>query len=122
MRTPVDANVVNTDEAKTIIITTEYADEAKLAVLREKGVEFIFVSKKETGLDLDGMLAELYKKGVTDLLVEGGSEINASFLRADLLDKYLIYIAPKLLGGRNSLTPFTGRDVDRIDEALNDYV
>ena len=104
---------------KQSLLRLNSADEAKLAALREKGVEFIFVSKKETGLDLNAMLAELYKKGITDVLVEGGSEINASFLRAGLIDKYLIYIAPKLLGGRNSLTPFTGHDVDRMDEALN---
>ena len=58
------------------------------------------------------MLNKSHKKGITDVLVEGGSEINASFLRAGFIDKYLIYIAPKLLGGRNSLTPFTGYDVD----------
>ena len=119
LRTPLDANVVNTDDAKTIIVTSEQVDEAKLAALGEKGVEFIFVPKTETGLDLNTMLTELYKKGITDVLVEGGSEINASFLRAGFIDKYLIYIAPKLLGGRNSLTPFTGYDVDRMDEALN---
>ncbi len=119
LRIPLDANVVNTAEAKTIIVTTESADEGKLTTLREKGVECIFVSKKETGLDLDAMLVALYQKGITDVLVEGGGEINASFLRAGLIDKYFIYIAPKLLGGRNSLTPFTGRDVDRMDEALN---
>ena len=100
LRTPLDANVVKTDDAKTIIVTTEQVDEAKLAALRDKNVEFIFLSKKETGLDLDALLTELYKKGITHLLVEGGSEINASFMRAGFIDKYLIYIAPKLLGGR----------------------
>lgn len=43
-------------------------------------------------------MEELYKKGITDVLLEGGSEVNASFLREGLIDKYLIYIAPKLLG------------------------
>lgn len=119
LRTPLDANVVNTNEAKTIIVTSEHVDESKLTALQEKHVEFIFVLKTETGLNLDVLLTELYKKGITDVLVEGGAEINASFLRAGLINKYLVYIAPKLLGGRHSLTPFTGYDVDRMDEALN---
>lgn len=118
LRTPLDANIVKTDEAKTIIVTSKH-DEDKLSALLEKGVEFIFVPKTETGLNLNAMLTELYKKGITDVLVEGGAEMNASFLRAGLIDKYLVYIAPKLLGGRQSLTPFTGSDVDRMDEALN---
>lgn len=64
-------------------------------------------------------MEELYKKGITDVLLEGGSEVNASFLRAGLIDKFLIYVAPKLLGGRNSLTPFTGVNIDTMDEALD---
>lgn len=64
-------------------------------------------------------MEELYKKGITDVLLEGGSEVNASFLRAGLIDKYLIYVAPKLLGGRNSLTPFSGINVDTMDEAMD---
>ncbi|PJN87428.1 RibD family protein, partial [Bacillus sp. mrc49] len=73
----------------------------------------------EGGLDLGALTEELYKKGITDVLLEGGSEVNASFLRAGLIDKFLIYVAPKLLGGRNSLTPFTGVNIDTMDEALD---
>lgn len=119
LRTPLDSNVVNMDEANTIIVTKESADEGKIEAMREKGVDVILVPKLETGLDLNRMLHALYQKGVTDLLVEGGGEINASFLRGGFIDKYFIYVAPKLLGGRNSITPFTGYDVDQMDEARN---
>ena len=51
-------------------------------------------------------------------MVEGGSELNVSFLRAGLINKFLIYVAPKILGGRHSLTPYTGNDVDSMDEAI----
>ena len=44
--------------------------------------------------------------------MEGGSEVNGAFLRAGLINKFLIYVAPKILGGRHSLTPFTGKDVE----------
>jgi len=64
------------------------------------------------------MLDELYKRGITDLLVEGGGEVNASFLRNGLIQKFLVYVAPKVLGGRNSITPFTGDDVETIDAAM----
>ena len=50
--------------------------------------------------------------------MEGGSEVNGAFLRAGLINKFLIYVAPKILGGRHSLTPFTGKDVETMDEAL----
>ncbi len=109
----------NTDEAKTIIVTsTSNKDSDKVSTLQEKGVSFVFVQLKENRLDLEQMLDELYKLGITDVLVEGGGEVNASFLRAGLINKYLVYIAPKVLGGKNSKTPFLGEDLQSMDDAI----
>ncbi|MED3690092.1 bifunctional diaminohydroxyphosphoribosylaminopyrimidine deaminase/5-amino-6-(5-phosphoribosylamino)uracil reductase RibD [Peribacillus butanolivorans] len=119
LRVPLDANVVQVSDAKTVIVTQENASVDKISALSEKGIEFIIVPKTDAGLDLRILMEELYKKGITDVLLEGGSEVNASFLRAGLIDKYLIYVAPKLLGGRNSLTPFSGINVDTMDEAMD---
>ncbi|MEK4538656.1 bifunctional diaminohydroxyphosphoribosylaminopyrimidine deaminase/5-amino-6-(5-phosphoribosylamino)uracil reductase RibD [Peribacillus sp. FSL K6-1552] len=119
LRVPLDANIVQVSDAKTVIVTQENASVDKIAALSEKGIEFIIVPKTDAGLDLRILMEELYKKGITDVLLEGGSEVNASFLRAGLIDKYLIYVAPKLLGGRNSLTPFSGINVDTMDEAMD---
>jgi diaminohydroxyphosphoribosylaminopyrimidine deaminase / 5-amino-6-(5-phosphoribosylamino)uracil reductase len=119
LKTPLEAKIMDTTEAKTWIVAKEGADQAKAKVLEEKGIEIIYVSKTNSGLDLAELLNKLYEKGVTDLLVEGGSEINGSFLRAGLINKYFIYVAPKILGGRDSLAPFTGDNVESMDEALN---
>ncbi len=118
LRMPLNANVANTEEAKTIIVCSSNVDSSKIQRLKEKGIQFIQISKNDTGLNLEEMLDQLYKMGITDVLVEGGAEVNASFLRAGLINKFVVYIAPKLLGGRNSKTPFTGLDIDCIDEAL----
>jgi diaminohydroxyphosphoribosylaminopyrimidine deaminase / 5-amino-6-(5-phosphoribosylamino)uracil reductase len=119
LKTPLEAKIMDTTEAKTWIVAKEGADQAKAKVLEEKGIEIIYVPKTNIGLDLAELLNKLYEKGVTDLLVEGGSEINGSFLRAGLINKYFIYVAPKILGGRDSLAPFTGDNVESMDEALN---
>jgi diaminohydroxyphosphoribosylaminopyrimidine deaminase / 5-amino-6-(5-phosphoribosylamino)uracil reductase len=119
LKTPLEAKIMDTTEAKTWIVAKEGADQAKAKVLEEKGIEIIYVPKTNSGLDLAELLNKLYEKGVTDLLVEGGSEINGSFLRAGLINKYFIYVAPKILGGRDSLAPFTGDNVESMDEALN---
>ncbi len=118
LKTPLNANVLNTTEAQTIIVSAKEVDAQKVKQLTEKGVKILAVARNEQGLDLNEMLDELYKMGITDLLVEGGAEINASFLRAGLLNKVLVYLAPKLLGGHRSKTPFAGVDIDSIDEAL----
>ncbi|WP_421662157.1 bifunctional diaminohydroxyphosphoribosylaminopyrimidine deaminase/5-amino-6-(5-phosphoribosylamino)uracil reductase RibD [Lysinibacillus telephonicus] len=118
LKTPLDANIVNTIDASTIIVCGPNVEAAKVSQLQEKGVKVISVTKNDHGLDLEEMLNELYKNGITDVLVEGGAEVNASFLRAGLINKFLAYVSPKILGGRKSKTPFTGIEVDTIDEAL----
>lgn len=118
LRTPLDSNVLNISEARTIIVTTPDADSQKVKALEEKGVSIVVVSKNEQGLNLEEMLEKLYEQGITDILVEGGAEVNASFLRAGLIDKYIVYVAPKLIGGRNSKTPFTGEDIELMDHAV----
>ncbi|MFJ8237088.1 bifunctional diaminohydroxyphosphoribosylaminopyrimidine deaminase/5-amino-6-(5-phosphoribosylamino)uracil reductase RibD [Ureibacillus sp. NPDC094379] len=118
LRIPLNAIVLQTEEAKTIIVTSTEVDTSKVKAVEEKGATVLAVSKDEHGLNLDEMLSRLYEMGITDVLVEGGGEINASFLRAGLINKYFIYIAPKLIGGKNSKTPFTGEDVDTMDDAL----
>ena len=119
LRIPLDVNVLDVSEAKTIIVTEKQAPKEKVDALKKKGVDLLFVPKDEEGLDLKAMLEELYKMGITDILVEGGSQINASFLRSGLINKFVMYMAPKLLGGQHSLTPFAGRDVARMDEAVD---
>ncbi|SOC36014.1 bifunctional diaminohydroxyphosphoribosylaminopyrimidine deaminase/5-amino-6-(5-phosphoribosylamino)uracil reductase RibD [Ureibacillus acetophenoni] len=119
LRIPLEAKVLNTTEAKTIIVTsTSNVDSEKVETLQNKGVTILFVEKKANRLNLEQMLDELYKLGITDILVEGGGEVNASFLREGLINKYLVYIAPKVLGGKNSKTPFLGEDLQSMDEAI----
>jgi diaminohydroxyphosphoribosylaminopyrimidine deaminase / 5-amino-6-(5-phosphoribosylamino)uracil reductase len=119
LKTPVEAKITNCYDAKTWIVIKEGLESEKIKILEQKGVEFLSIPKTATGLDLSVLMNQLYEKGVTDLLVEGGSEINGSFLRAGLIHKFFVYVAPKLLGGRDSLTPFTGNNVETMDQALD---
>lgn len=120
LRTPIDAKIVKvTDEMKTWIVIGENVDLEKMSALTAMGVEVISAPTTETGLDLSLVLKKLFERGITDLLLEGGSELNGAFLKENLIDKYLVYVAPKLLGGRNSKTPFAGSDRESMEEAVN---
>ncbi len=63
-------------------------------------------------------LSLLRERGLTSLMVEGGSEVLGSFLAARLLDEVALFRAPVLLGGRGSRPAFGGRDPVTIAEAL----
>jgi diaminohydroxyphosphoribosylaminopyrimidine deaminase / 5-amino-6-(5-phosphoribosylamino)uracil reductase len=67
---------------------------------------------------LPPLLDELGKRGILSVLVEGGSEVHASFFAQGLVDKVHAYIAPRLIGGRQALGPIGGAGVDRLVEAV----
>jgi diaminohydroxyphosphoribosylaminopyrimidine deaminase/5-amino-6-(5-phosphoribosylamino)uracil reductase len=53
----------------------------------------------ETGTDVPALLARLRERGVRRVFVEGGPTLASAFVRAGLVDEYLVYLAPTLLGG-----------------------
>lgn len=118
LRTPLEANVCDIRQAQTIIVTT-VGNESRAITYEEKGIKVLFAQKNnEQRIDIDSMLELLYNEGITDILVEGGGQINAAFLRANAIQKVIVFVAPKLLGGANSITPFTGMDVTSVNSAL----
>ena len=67
---------------------------------------------------LGPLLDELGKRGILSVLVEGGSEVHASFFAQGLVDKVYAYVAPRLIGGREALGPLGGGGVERLTEAV----
>lgn len=65
---------------------------------------------------LDGLLDDLGARGVLQLLVEGGSKVAASFHEAGLIDRYVIFMAPAIFGGRESRPMFDGTSRPTIDD------
>jgi diaminohydroxyphosphoribosylaminopyrimidine deaminase/5-amino-6-(5-phosphoribosylamino)uracil reductase len=119
LRTPLDALLTDCSQASTWIAAASDADPVRAKALEEKGVEILLLSRNEHGLDLKELLAKIYQKGITDIIVEGGSQVNSAFLREGLIDKFIVYIAPKILGGLHSLTPFAGSDPEGMGEAVD---
>ncbi|MFJ7667367.1 bifunctional diaminohydroxyphosphoribosylaminopyrimidine deaminase/5-amino-6-(5-phosphoribosylamino)uracil reductase RibD [Lysinibacillus sp. NPDC097195] len=117
LRTPLHAKVLNVEEAQTIIVCSEEVSRQQIEIFEAQGVTVLPVRRDSEGLHIDEMLEKLYLLGITDILVEGGSAINASFLQNAAINKYVIYIAPKVLGGRLSLTPIAGYNAASMDEA-----
>ena len=85
--------------------------------LAQRGVEVIPVRKGGGGLDLTQAMDALAKRGLTSVLIEGGSALAASALAAGIVDKAAFFYAPKLLGGTDSLPGIGGRGVSHVNEA-----
>ncbi len=101
-----------------IIATTESGHRDKIAKLRDAGHEILVFPGRRGILDLRQFIAELYKYNVQSLLCEGGSTLNGALLDAQLVDKVMTFIAPKLVGGNEPKTPVTGWGVQFMSQAI----
>ncbi len=70
----------------------------------------------ELGGDLGTVLDELGRRGVVQALVEGGATVARAFHQAGLVDRYVVYLAPALLGGDDGLALFRGPGSPTIDQ------
>ena len=100
LRMPLEARLLN-DElvAKTVIATAASPEHEHVARIRDMGAEVMFVPRHEGGIDLAALCRRLAAKGVASVLVEGGSRLFSGFLRAGLVDRLAVFVAPLLFGG-----------------------
>ncbi|KOP83053.1 bifunctional diaminohydroxyphosphoribosylaminopyrimidine deaminase/5-amino-6-(5-phosphoribosylamino)uracil reductase RibD [Cytobacillus solani] len=105
LRTPVESNVIQDGAAKTIIFTGREINENKVEAIQQYGVE-VFPFSTQTVLIPD-VLNELGSRNIMSVLVEGGSEIHASFVKNDAFQQIVLYIAPIIIGGKEAI-PFIG--------------
>jgi len=124
-RTPLTAKVV-TDEhaAATTIVVTEYAPKNRVTALAKRANILVAspakskIADRKSKIDLHWLLKRLGAEKVTSLLVEGGGEVNASFLLGGLADRVAFFYAPKVLGGRLARKAVAGEGVERMEEIV----
>lgn len=100
-RTPSGAQVVS-PEAPTVIFTAAGDAEPAVRTLKETGVEVVGIPTQRGTVDLGEMLKILGDRGIVSLLLEGGATLAGAFAAGGLIDRYVFYLAPKLLGDSNA--------------------
>lgn len=98
-RLPLDSRLlVGLDISPVLVVISANADPGRQAALREAGAE-ILVASGETQADRVAFaLADLGRRGVTSVFLEGGRTLAAAFQTADQLDEARVFVAPLLLG------------------------
>lgn len=117
LKIPLDYQLVTDKEAPTWIFTSQNYDASKKAAL-EKAEVTIFVTDGEKTVDVNEVVTILGEQGVASLIIEGGGNVNASFLENQLIDKVVLYIAPKLVGGKDAPTFLEGIGIEEMTDAL----
>ncbi len=119
LRIPLKAAVLQHQQAAhTLIATTAAASTRKIGLLKGKGIDVLVLPKLGDHVSLPTLWTRLGQLGVTTLLVEGGSEINAAVLRGQLAQRLMCYVAPLLLGGQDAKGLFGGRLPRRLQDAV----
>jgi len=94
LETPPDAAVL---EGGNVLIAAAQ-DNERGAALRACGAEIVILPNAQGKVELAGLLQELGRRGINDVLAEAGTRLNGSLLREACVDELLIYQAPILLG------------------------
>lgn len=118
-RTPLDANVLSTENGRCIIAATEKAPRERIEALMDRGAEIIFVKSREGHVDLKDLMIKLGEQNVDSVLLEGGGEINFSALDQGVVDKVVAFISPKFVGGREAKTPVEGPGISQMSKGIS---
>jgi diaminohydroxyphosphoribosylaminopyrimidine deaminase/5-amino-6-(5-phosphoribosylamino)uracil reductase len=119
LRTPFDAKILRrVDGPNTLVATTRAAAAARRLALQRRGVDVVVLPPVSGRVSLPALMRELGKRGITSVLVEGGAELNAAMLKARLVQRVRLYIAPSLLGGSDAKGMIGGRSPGRLAGAL----
>jgi diaminohydroxyphosphoribosylaminopyrimidine deaminase/5-amino-6-(5-phosphoribosylamino)uracil reductase len=89
-----------------VLVYAAAPDADKRRVLEALGPEVAELPNPGNKVDLAAMLADLARRGINELHVEAGHKLNGSLVREGLVDEFLVYMAPKLLGVGRELALF----------------
>ncbi len=118
LKIPEEAKIFEHSPSEVILATTELAPHEKVERMERRGVRVFIMNSKEGRVDLRSCLAKLAEIGVMNLLVEGGSQVNGSFLDEGLIDKFLFFLSPRFMGDPQAIGIFGGKGVSNLHEAV----
>ncbi|MDD5336846.1 MAG: RibD family protein, partial [Rhodoferax sp.] len=119
LETPLDAAFFT--PGRVIYLYAAVQNEAKRTALEARGATVIYSPGHEPAtrnkVDLAAMLRDLAAREINELHVEAGHKLNGSFVREGLVDEYLVYLAPMLIGLGSGMANFG--PITQLKDAVN---
>lgn len=106
-------------EQPSILCTTAQAPKTKKALLKKAHVTVLEFPQKKGHVSLMACFQTLGKLGITNVLVEGGSELHAAILHGGFANQVQLYVAPRMLGGQNSKGVIGGQSPTHLSQAFS---
>ena len=118
-RIPLDSNLLNDAyKDKTIIFTSDLIEIETENKLIEKGIKLVKLKLLDGRIDLNDWLNACEDLGIKSIFVEGGGEVIESMLKANIVDKISVAIAPMIIGGQSAKGFVAGEGIEHLSEAV----
>ncbi len=119
-RIPKTANVLTDNLAPTYIAVTNLAAKEDIEYIEQNTNAKVIVTKHiNNKVNLKALLSKFAENKITSILLEGGAILHGAMLQEGLVDKYKVFIAPKIIGGACAKSPIAGNDIDTMFQATN---
>jgi diaminohydroxyphosphoribosylaminopyrimidine deaminase/5-amino-6-(5-phosphoribosylamino)uracil reductase len=119
LKTPLNSRLLSSARSGPVLIaTTRKVSGKKAAACVSKGAAVLFAKRKNGRVDLRDMFKSLARMDIMEVLVEGGGELAAALIEEKLVDKFIFFIAPKIIGGRGAVTSVEGSGAARMKDAV----
>jgi diaminohydroxyphosphoribosylaminopyrimidine deaminase/5-amino-6-(5-phosphoribosylamino)uracil reductase len=100
LQTPVDSKMLDslTLQHSPVLIVYAHDQNQRADQLKAAGAELMLLADSANRVDLKTLLQILAQRGINEVLVEAGQGLNGALLHASLIDEFIFYYAPKLMG------------------------
>ncbi len=117
LRTPPDAAIFNASSQAGVIIATRKDPPSRLkARLEKKGAKIVQTDSPDR-VNLADLFSQIYRMGITSVLVEGGASLAWGALDARVVDRCFFFYAPIIIGGKSAPSGIGGVGINHLEEA-----
>jgi diaminohydroxyphosphoribosylaminopyrimidine deaminase / 5-amino-6-(5-phosphoribosylamino)uracil reductase len=120
LRLPLKSRIVKSAKHDVLVFTAAPADSRKARTLAEAGVAIVRVRAKRGRVDLDEVMRELGRRQILNVLLEAGAELNGTALEAGIVDKMILFYAPRIMGNDGvPMARLSSRAFDKLPPLKN---
>lgn len=110
-----------TDPHDIILATTSKAAQARMKVFKKMGCTVLVAPSKDVSgqVDLTWVMKALAKLEISSVLIEGGGRLISAALSDGLVDRMMVYIAPKILGDNEGVQALSGWNIKKLADMIS---
>jgi diaminohydroxyphosphoribosylaminopyrimidine deaminase/5-amino-6-(5-phosphoribosylamino)uracil reductase len=120
LQTPLTCNMLDIARLAHSPVVIAYANDnhQKAEQLKALGIDLLHIPDSNGQVDLKTLLDELAKRNISEVLVEAGQVLNGALLDLQLIDEFIFYYAPKLMGG-NAINMLAIETLTQMNQAID---